>query len=261
MRLELRDISCGYDKDHPVLSGVRLSVDTGQICCLLGPNGIGKTTLFKTILGLLKPLQGKLTIDGDDIASWSARKMSKHIAYVSQFHNPPFPYRVRDVILMGRISHTGYFGRLSEIDYQIAEKIMLDMGVAHYADTVYTDLSGGERQLVMIARAMAQEPRLLVMDEPTANLDYGNIVKVIKKIRELREGGYGIILTTHSPDQAFMYDSNVALLRRGAALVYGAAADVITEAYMRETYGIEVRIIEYFGPDGGLVRMCSPKLN
>ena len=260
MRLELRDVSCGYDKGRPVLSRVRFSVETGDICCLLGPNGIGKTTLFKTILGLLKPLGGEITIDGESILSWSAKKMARHVAYVSQFHNPPFPYRVRDVVLMGRVSHTGYFGRVSELDYRVAGKAMSDMGITHYSDSVYTDLSGGERQLVMIARALAQEPQWLVMDEPTANLDYGNIVKVVKKIRELRDGGYGVILTTHSPDQAFMYDSNVALLRRGEALIHGAAADVITESYMREAYGIEVKIIEFFDTGGRLVRMCSPKV-
>ena len=259
MRLGLRNVSCGYDKNRPVLRGVQFAVETGQICCLLGPNGIGKTTLFKTILGLLKPLGGKLTIDGEDIASWPASKMAKHVAYVSQFHNPPFPYRVRDVVLLGRVSNTGYFGKVSEMDYRVAEKAIGDLGLTHLADTVYTDISGGERQLVMIARALAQEPRWLVMDEPTANLDYGNMVRVIKKIRELRENGYGVILTTHSPDQAFMYESNVALLRRGAPLVHGPAAKIITEQNMLLAYGVEVKIIEYFDPDGRLIRMCAPR--
>ncbi|MCC8080267.1 MAG: ABC transporter ATP-binding protein [Oscillospiraceae bacterium] len=261
MKLEVKNVECGYTAGAPVLRDVNFSVEAGEICCLLGPNGVGKTTLFKTVLGLLKPLSGTVRMNGEDISHWSARRLAHSMAYVSQFHNPPFPYRVKDVVLLGRINTVGYFGQPSEMDFEIAEAAMADMGITHLRDTVYTDISGGERQLVMIARALAQEPELLVMDEPTASLDYGNMVRVMSKIRSLRDKGFGIIMTTHSPDQAFMCESTVALLRRGAPLVYGFAAEVITQENMRSAYGVDVKIIEFFDTHNRLVRMCSPLLD
>jgi iron complex transport system ATP-binding protein len=259
MELQLRGVACGYTT--PILNNISFSVQTGQICCLLGPNGVGKTTLFKTILGLLKPLSGHVFMDGEDTARFSARVAARDMAYVSQFHTPPFPYKVREVVLLGRLSQVGYFGKVSAHDQEIAERAMEDMGILHLRDTVYTDISGGERQLVMIARALAQEPKFLIMDEPTASLDYGNMVRVVAKIRALKSRGIGVILTTHSPDQAFLYESQVALLRRGGEVVFGPAAEVINERNMRDAYGIETKIVEFFDATGRLVRMCSPLLD
>lgn len=261
IKLELRNVDCGYTAGQPVLSNVSFTVETGQICCLLGPNGVGKTTLFRTVLGLQKPLAGSILMNGEDTARWSEKRLAQSMAYVSQFHTPPFPYKVKDVVLLGRINSIGYFGQPSEMDRDIAEAAMIDMGISHLRDTVYTDISGGERQLVMIARALAQEPQLLVMDEPTANLDYGNMVRVMKKIRSLRDKGFGIIMTTHSPDQAFMCESTVTLLQRGAPLLFGFAPEVITEENLRSAYGVDVKVIEFFDTHNRLVRMCSPLLN
>ena len=260
MKLELRHVNCGYSSDTPVLKDITFTMESGQICCLLGPNGVGKTTLFKTILGLIKPLEGGVYFDGENTAHWNARQLANHMAYVSQFHNPPFPYKVKDVVLLGRINSVGYFGKPGEMEYEIAEAAMADVGITHLRDMVYTDISGGERQLVMIARALAQEPDLLVMDEPAASLDYGNMVRVISKIRSLKDKGYGIIMTTHSPDQAFMCESKVALLRRREPLLYGDAAEVITQENMHSAYGVDVKVIEFFDSYGRLVRMCSPLL-
>ena len=260
LKFEVRDLACGYAAGKPVLEHVDITVNTGDICCLLGPNGVGKTTLFKTILGLQKPLSGTVLMDGQDISKWSVSRLAKNIAYVSQFHNPPFPYKVRDVVLLGRVSNTGYFGKISDLDYSIAERAMSDMGITHLRDKVYTDVSGGERQMVMIARALAQQPKLLVMDEPTANLDYGNMVRVVNKIRSLSNRGFAVILTTHSPDQAFMCDSTVALLKGKKEMVFGTAADVITEQNLYDAYGIDIKVIEYYDPVGRLVRMCTPVL-
>ena len=261
MKLQLTNVDCGYPGCPPVLKGVNFTVESGQICCLLGPNGVGKTTLFKTILGLLKPMNGFVEMNGENTASWSARSLVKNMAYVAQFHNPPFPYKVKDVVLLGRVGSVGYFGKPSELDLQIAEAAMEDMGISHLREQVYTDISGGERQLVMIARALAQEPELLVMDEPTANLDYGNMVRVMSKIRRLRDKGFGIIMTTHSPDQAFMCESTVCLLQRGAPMVFGFAHEVITQENLKSAYGVDVKVIEFFDMHNRLVRMCSPLLN
>ena len=260
MKLELKHVDCGYSAGMPVLQDISFTMQSGEITCLLGPNGVGKTTLFKTILGLLKPLSGGVYFDGEDTSGWNAAELARHMAYVSQFHNPPFPYKVKDVVLLGRVNSVGYFGRPGEMDYEIAEAAMVDVGITHLRDMIYTDISGGERQLVMIARALAQEPELLVMDEPAASLDYGNMVRVINKIRSLKDKGFGIILTTHSPDQAFMCESLVALLRRGNPMVFGEAAAVITEENMKSAYGVDVKVVEFFDTYGRLVRMCSPLL-
>ena len=255
----MKNLACGYGRS-PVLQRINFTVETGEICCLLGPNGVGKTTLFKTVLGLLKPLEGQVLIDGEDTARWSAGRMARHLAYVSQQHQPPFPYQVKDVVALGRISRAGYTGRLSQLDYEIAGAAMDDMGIAHLAQRPYTDVSGGERQLVMIARALAQQPKWLVMDEPAANLDYGNIVRVLGKLRALREKGYGILMTTHAPDQAFLCGANAVLLYPDGRMEFGPAARVITQRAMGEIYGIDAGIVEFHDKNGRLVRLCAPAL-
>lgn len=259
MKLEARNVSCGYDKKI-VLSDVSFSVETGEICCLLGPNGVGKTTLFKTLLKLLKPISGKIVIDNEDIAKWPPSKMAEYTAYVSQYHVPPFPYLVKDVVMLGRINSVGYFGQPTRNDKEIVAGTMADMGISHLQDKAYTDISGGERQLVMIARALAQEPKVLVLDEPTASLDYGNMVKVLRKIKELQQKGYGVIMTTHSPDQAFMCDSKVVLLQRNKPVKFGSTVEIITESNLKSAYGVDIRIVEFAGKDGRIIRMCAPEI-
>lgn len=257
MRLELKDVSCGYDEGRNILDHVTFSVDTGEICCILGPNGVGKTTLFRTILRLMKPAGGKIMVDGEDITCIPPGRMAGIMAYVSQYHVPPFPYLVKDVVLLGRVSSVRYFSQPSENDYAVAEQAMEDMGIRHLRDRVYTDISGGERQLVMIARALAQEPSFLVLDEPTASLDYGNMVRVMQTIVRLKEKGYGIVMTTHSPDQAFMCDSKVALLQRNSPVIFGDAAEVVTRKNLHDAYGVDVGVVE-FTAGGRRIRMCVP---
>lgn len=258
MKIELRDVACGYSDKKNILEHVSFQINSGEICCILGPNGVGKTTLFKTVLRLMKPTAGTILIDGEELSKLTPNQMARAMGYVSQYHVPPFPYVVKDVVMLGRIGSVRYFGQPSKRDYEIAEQAMEDMGIRHLRDEVYTDISGGERQLVMIARALAQEPKFLVLDEPTASLDYGNMVRVMQKVKNLREKGYGIIMTTHSPDQAFMCDSKVALLQRNTPVKFGDAIDIITRKNLYEAYKVDVRVIEFVTKDGKRVRMCAP---
>lgn len=252
------DAECGYDKKHPILKYINFNVKEGDVCCLLGPNGCGKSTLFKSMLGLIPLLGGKVTVDGEDTANWSPSRMASTMAYVSQTHTPPFPYQVKDVVMLGRVNSIGYMGKPSANDHKIVEQAMVDMGVYEMCDKPYTEISGGELQLVMIARAIAQEPKILVLDEPTAALDYGNAMRVIDKVRGLAESGLSVVMTTHSPDHAFMCESNVVLLQKNAPMVFGTAQEVITEENMRSAYGINVKIVEFENARGKIMRLCSP---
>ena len=261
MRMQVRGLSCGYTADRPVLERVSFSVSDHEICCILGPNGVGKTTLFKTLLRSLPPLAGEICVDGEDISRWNGRRTAQTFAYVAQNHVPPFPYLVEDVVLLGRVASTGYFRQPSQRDREIAEAAMEDMGIYHLKDRAYTDVSGGERQLVILAQALAHEPQLLLLDEPAASLDYGNQIRVLEKICALRDRGYAAIMTTHQPEHAFLCDAGVVLLQKNSPVISGRAAEVITEKNLYNAYGVRVSIVEHFGPDGRIQRMCSPVLN
>lgn len=257
MRLEAKDVACGWEPGKPVQKFVNFTVDSGEVCCILGPNGCGKSTLLKTLMGVIPRLGGRVALDGKDIRKYPPKERARVMAYVSQAHTPPFAYRVRDVVMLGRIGRVG-MGQPTAKDRQVAETALEDMGVRHLRNEFYTDISGGELQLVMIARALTQQPQMLVLDEPTAALDYGNAMRVVAKIRELAARGYGVVMTTHSPDHAFMLGSNVVLLQKEKPMEFGRATDVITERNMRDAYGVDVETKEFLTRDGGVVRMCAP---
>lgn len=260
MRLELNDVSCGYGK-APVLEHVSFALEGGDVCCVLGPNGVGKSTLFKTVLNLLPPLAGQVCIDGEDTRRWKPKRLSRCLAYVAQAHIPAFPYRVKEIAMMGRMGRIGATGTPSRQDYEIVEQAMEDAGVRHLRDRVYTDISGGERQLLMIARALAQQPKALIMDEPTANLDYGNMVRVMSCIRSLSRQGLCVLFTTHMPDQAFMCRAKTVLLSRRAPMLFGTADQVITERNLYEAYQTQVQILEVLGAGGTPVRVAAPRFS
>ena len=260
MPIEAKGLACGYDKAHPAQRDLSFALEPGQVCCVLGPNGCGKTTMLKTLLGTLRPLAGSVRIDGEEVHKMPAARRAQAMAYVAQSHNRPFPYTVEEVVLMGRVGQKGYLGHPGQQDRALAKEALEDVGLSHLSNRLYTDISGGELQLAMIARAIVQQPRYLVLDEPTASLDYGNAVRVITKVRELAQRGYGILMTTHSPDHAFLMDSNVLLLRRDAPMRYGEATQIITESSMRDAYGIRVRVVEFSDEEGNITRMCAPAI-
>jgi iron complex transport system ATP-binding protein len=256
MKLEAHALAFGYP-DKPVGRGVDLTVGPGDVLCLLGPNGAGKTTLFKTLLGLLPPQGGSIRIGGTPLERLSRRDIAQRIAYIPQAHTPPFPFAVRDVVLMGRTARLGPFESPGRSDREAAERALDLLGIAALADADYTRISGGQRQLALIARALAQETPLLVMDEPTASLDFGNQALVLREIRRLLGKGFGIVLSTHDPDHAFACATRVALLHDGGVLAAGTPAEVLTADHMQRMYGVAVTIERL--ADGRTV--CAPSLS
>lgn len=258
MTLEVKSAVCGY-AGKTVIDGISFSVSSGEILCLLGPNGVGKTTLFKTILGFLKLYGGVITADGQDIARWSRKKYARTIGYVPQNHTPPFAFSVIDVVLMGRTAHLGAVSSPSGADREIAEGALESLGISALRDRTYTELSGGERQMVLIARALAQQPEILIMDEPTSNLDFGNQMLVLGQIKKLADQGIGIVMTSHVPDHAFLCSSRVALLKHNSFDI-GPPEEIVTEASLKAVYGVTVKITATPMADGSLVKACVPMI-
>ena len=248
--LRAEGLSCGYGA-VPAVRDVSFCVSAGRVLCLLGPNGAGKSTLLKTILGLLPPLGGRLLFGGADMARWPRVRRARAMGYVPQSHAPAFPFTVREVVLMGRTPQLGTFSAVRAADEEIAARALDDVGLTALARRDYTTLSGGERQLVLIARALAQQAQVLVMDEPTASLDFGNRARVLGLVRALAAAGRGVVMTTHDPDQAFLTGGDVGLLRPGGAFELGPAAEVITAASLCEVYGVRAAVMPVADPEGG----------
>lgn len=241
MMLTAEALDFGYP-GRSVGHGVSLQLAAGEVLALLGPNGSGKTTLFKTLLGLLPKQGGRLLLDGADLETLPREVVAQRVSYVPQAHGTFFPYSVREVVLMGRTAHLGLFSVPSRHDRELADEAIARMGLTQLSDAAYTRISGGERQLVLIARALAQAATLMVMDEPTANLDFGNQLRVLERIRALAADGIGVLLSTHDPDQVFLCANRVALLRGGKLLACGTPREVMSDASLRELYGVDVAV-------------------
>ena len=253
--LDLRDLSFGYGT-RTIGAGITLTLRPGEVLALLGPNGAGKTTLFKTMLGLLRPQAGEVFLDGTSLVSLSRAERAKRIAYVPQAHAALFPFTVRDVVLMGRAARVAPFSAPGSKDREIAAAAIGRLGMSHLSERPYTEVSGGERQMALIARALAQEPKVLVMDEPTASLDYGNQMRVLAHVRRLAAEGMAVVLSTHNPDHVFMVADRVALLHRGMLSGLGSPAEVLTPKRVKQLYDIDV--VMGVLPGGGF-QVCSPR--
>ena len=219
---------------------VDLEVKPGEVLCLLGPNGSGKTTLFKTMLGLLAPQAGEVRLDGTPMDALSRAQIARRVAYVPQAHATHFPFRVLDMVVMGRTAHLGLFASPTREDRGRALDALAALGIAELAEAEYTRISGGQRQLALIARALAQDAPAIVMDEPTASLDFGNQVVVLTQVRRLAGRGLAVLLSTHDPDHAFSVGHRVALLDAGRLIAQGPPAEVLTPERLRAVYGVAV---------------------
>ncbi|WP_148882899.1 ABC transporter ATP-binding protein [Thermococcus aciditolerans] len=243
--LEVRGLAFSYGDFS--IEGVTLEVKEGEVVTLLGPNGSGKTTILKAIYGLLKPKERCVFIDGRDFHELPIRERAKLAGYVPQSHTPPFPYTVLDVVVTGLASQLGPFESPGKEHYEKAlEKLGL-LGLERFKDKPYTQLSGGQMQLVLIARALVQEPRFLLLDEPTAHLDFKNQVKVLGMVRRLAREGISTIMTLHDPNLTSVYSDRVALVKGGRIAAIGEPKEVIREDVLEEVYGMPVSVLEFNG--------------
>ncbi len=257
MKLELKNLSFSY-MNHKVLHSIDLSLESGELVCVLGSTGAVKTTLFRCILSVLNSWTGEILLNGKDIRTEGALKLSHSIAYIPQAHRPVFDYSVLQVVLMGASGGRSMFGAPRKADEEQARARLAELGIASFADRSYARLSGGERQLVLIARALAQQAKILVMDEPTANLDYGNQVRVMEYISLLAQKGYAILLSTHNPEHAFLWSTRTAVLIDGKIASEGAPRQVLTEATLEKLYGIPVKLFKVSGNEYDSYRACVP---
>jgi iron complex transport system ATP-binding protein len=256
--LQVENLACGYRR-RTVVGNVSFSVAASEFLCLLGPNGVGKTTLFKTLLRLLPSTSGRILLKGEDVAGWPHAKFAAMVGYVPQAHMPAFPFQVIDVVAMGRTAHLGPLGTPSRHDMELAEQALDTLSIAHLRHRPCTEISGGERQLALLARALVQQPAILVLDEPTSNLDFGNQVRVLDHVSRLAEDqGLGVIMTTHDPNHALLHASQVATIDRDGSFSVGRPEDVVTEDYLRRTYGVHARIVDTPLAGSGIARMCLP---
>jgi iron complex transport system ATP-binding protein len=242
MMLSGRDLTIGYG-DRVVGRHLDIALSTGEVLALLGPNGGGKTTLLKTMLGLLAPQAGEVRLDKRSLSDYAARERARLIAYVPQSHVATFAFTVETIVLMGRTAHGDLFSRPTAADRAIAIQALERFGIAHLSERPYTMISGGERQLVLLARALAQEPRFIVLDEPTASLDFGNQGKVMSEIRKLAASGHGVLFTTHDPNHAMRAADRAYLLRQGTRIAEGVTGAVLSRDQLEALYGAPVDLI------------------
>ncbi|MDR2086757.1 MAG: ABC transporter ATP-binding protein [Dysgonamonadaceae bacterium] len=241
MELKIKNASLGYRR-KVVLRNIDLELLTGQTTCFIGKNGAGKTTLFKSILGILPLLDGEILLDGKNIAAWNRRRFAQKVAYVPQARSLPFPFTVFEVVLFGRTAHLGAFSSPGKADKLIAEDCLERLQIRYLKDCLFTQISGGEQQLAIVARALAQQPAFLIMDEPTSNLDFGNQIKILNQVNKLKNDSLGILMATHSPDHAFMCDAQVTVIHREGIRKQGNCNQVITGEILREIYDVDVSI-------------------
>jgi iron complex transport system ATP-binding protein len=254
MSIEVSGLSFSYG-DKPVLSDISFTANSGEFLSILGPNGVGKSTLFRCILGLLRTYTGEISVDSRSTRSLSVRDMSKLFAYIPQNSSAAFNYSVFDIILMGTTSALGTFRAPGRAECDRVEWAMEKMGVSHLRDRCFHRISGGERQLVMIARALAQNAKILMLDEPTASLDFGNQILVLSQAKALAAEGYTVIQTTHDPEHTYMFSSRVMALKGGRVLTFGSPQEVLNQSVISALYGVDVDISSLYGDR---VRVCTP---
>ncbi len=251
--IKVAGISFGYTR-KAVLKEINFSISHGEIVTFLGPNGSGKSTLMKILLGIHRPHCGEVFFNDQNIACLSPKFLAREIAYVPQIHKSSFPYKVIDMVLMGRIPHKPFFFRYSRNDYDIAFDVLEKLSIQHLSGRPYTEISGGERQLTLIARALAQGAKTLIMDEPASGLDYGNQLRLLEQILTLSGEGYTFIKSTHSPEHALWVANRVIMIKNGSIFADGKPDEVICDENLHTLFGAKVNVVKI----NGSLRVCVP---
>jgi iron complex transport system ATP-binding protein len=242
--ISLLNLRFAYDGDHrTVLNDLSLEIPPGAVTAILGPNGAGKTTLLHVILGLLPPRAGQVLLDGRAQVDLSRREMSRLIGLVPQAEFIPFDFSVLEYVLLGRSPYLGMLEMPGDEDYRIALEALQTLGLADLQQRAVTELSGGERQMVMLARTLAQQPRILLLDEPTSHLDLSNKGRLLRVLRQLAERGVTVIFTTHDPEAAISIARYLIMMRAGRTLASGLLGDVLTTDNLQTTYGTPVHLV------------------
>jgi iron complex transport system ATP-binding protein len=239
--LEVHQAAFAYRGGRALFSGLDLTVGRGEVLCVLGPNGVGKSTLLRCVAGLERLSAGTVQVLNANVVP------GRSTGFVPQSDQPVFAFDVRTVVEMGRAPHLSWTAMPGPHDTEIVERALLRLGIAHLADRLYPELSGGERQLVMIARALAQEPALLILDEPTSHLDFANQAGLLELVRGLANEGLAVLMTTHDPDHAFLVGDQVLVLAKDVTHRSGPVQTMLTEACLSATYGRDIRIVTVAG--------------
>ena len=256
MILEVENIGFAYTEGNPVFKGISFGVDSGEVLSILGRNGVGKSTLIQCILNILKLSTGRVCLMGQDLRGLEPQKIAALVGYVPQGHQVVFPFSVFEFVLMGRAPHVSVFRTPKKEDYRVTGQALQKTGIAHLANKTIGEISGGERQMAMIARTLAQAPKILLFDEPTSHLDLANQLKVLSVIEMLSQEGIAIIMSTHFPDHGFLISQRIAIMQNGRFVAEGSAEEVITPANLREAYGIDIDVC-YVQQAGR--RVCIPR--
>ena len=255
MQIQVEHLSFSYGKE-PVLQDLSFCASSGEFWSVLGANGAGKSTFFRCMLGLLRPKEGRILIDGQDISGMKPSQLARKLAYIPQSHSPVFHYSVYDMVLMGTTVRQGSFQTPGKGEEGKVYRALERLHISHLADRDYSTLSGGERQLVLIARALVQEAGILLMDEPSASLDFGNRIRVMETVRDLTKEGYCVIQTTHDPEQAYLYSNGILAMKKGKILAQGSPKDIFKAELISQLYGVEVEICKI---QDDAHRVCIPK--
>jgi ABC-type cobalamin/Fe3+-siderophores transport system ATPase subunit len=242
--LEIRGLHFGYLPGRPVLRGVDLELPQGRVCTILGPNGSGKTTLLRCLLGQHAPTEGSIRLGGQPIEAMGPRERARQLAYVPQLPSSAFAFTVRELVAMGRYAHQGALGLASHEDRDQVQRALERTGTDAFADRTMGELSGGEAQCVMIARALAQQPRVMLLDEPTSHLDLRNQLLIVRLVRQLtREQGMAALVVGHDINLAARHSDTLALFHEGRVAATGRPTEVLQAPLLRATYGVEVELI------------------
>ncbi|SEQ95560.1 ABC transporter ATP-binding protein [Piscibacillus halophilus] len=243
--LDIQNVSKSVD-GKPIVQDIQLSIQKGKCIGLIGPNGAGKSTVVKLISALEKPSAGQIQFMGKDVQDWSVKKLAQHIAVLTQEGLAPYPITVYDAILMGRYPHLGFFQRESKRDYEIVEEVLKITDLTEFRDQLLDTLSGGERQRVAIAKAMVQQPELLLLDEPTTYLDIGHQLNILKLVQDWQKrDGLTVVMVLHDLNLAAQFCDELVLMDHGRVVRVGTSEDIIAKEMLESVYHANPEIIRH----------------